>query len=244
MSISLYVSGSCPLCAFELSSIKLFFYLYVTFHCTLCHAGCILDMEPRKIIRSTKRVHDFVAALRDTLPDVSERPDIPPGSVQFWLMSSESNLHHSTRKKTSKKRYPAKHSRLPGLMAKRINKAIDDTMALNMWCVSFKDPDDGKRVTLVYDCIVCAWLHYIADMKGHPLSTSNCCQLVLKYLLMNQDDFVKAFHNRVYSFSSATKFSTVALKLMEWIKTTSEVSPQPHTLLILTSFDLTCTDEN
>ena len=188
-------------------------------------------MEPRKIIRSRARVMEFIAYGRDHLPDVSERPAIEDEKVQFWLMSKGSDLHHSSRKKR-RTRLPATHSRMPGLMAKRINKSMDDTMALNLWCVTFKD-DEGHRVSLVYDCIVSAWLHYIADMKGHPLATSNCCQLILKYLLMNQDDFVKAFHNRVYAFSSGTKFTMVTKNLSDWIDTMRKekekdnVSPQP-----------------
>jgi len=136
------------------------------------------------------------------------------------------------RVKKKKKRYPAKHSRMPGLMGKRINKAIDDAMALNLWCVTFKDAK-GNRISLVYDCIVAAWLYYIADLKGHPLANSNCCQLILKYLLTNQDDFVKSFHNRVYSFSSGTKFAIVCKKLSDWIdkmdkiREKDDVSPQP-----------------
>ena len=35
---------------------------------------------------------------------------------------------------------------------------------------------------------------------------------------MNQDDFVKAFHNRVYAFSSGTQFSVVSSELQEWVK--------------------------
>ena len=153
---------------------------------------------------------------------MSERPTIPDEAVQFWLMEGKSsNLHHGSRKKT-KKRYPAKHSRMPGLMGKRINRAIDDTMAMNFWCVTFKD-DEGTRVSLVYDCIVAAWLYYIANQRGHPLSTSNCCQLILKYILTNQDDFVKAFHNRVYSFSSGTKFAIVSKDLSDWIDKMDEI---------------------
>ena len=45
---------------------------------------------------------------------------------------------------------------------------------------------------------------------------TNACQLVLKYLMLNRSQFVKAFHNRVYSFSSGTKFTTVCVPLFKW----------------------------
>ena len=46
---------------------------------------------------------------------------------------------------------------------------------------------------------------------------SNACQLVLKYLLMNRNDFVKAYHNRVYPYSSGDKFKLVVRSLDKWI---------------------------
>jgi len=46
---------------------------------------------------------------------------------------------------------------------------------------------------------------------------SNACQMVLKYLLMNRDNFIKALHNRVYAYSSGTKFKLVCEELVEWI---------------------------
>ena len=52
--------------------------------------------------------------------------------------------------------------------------------------------------------------------KGHLLASSNACQLVLKYMLLNRDLFVKAWHNRVYSFSSGTKFGQAASELKLW----------------------------
>ena len=51
------------------------------------------------------------------------------------------------------------------------------------------------------------------------MPSSNACQLVFKYLLMNKDLFVKAFHNRVYSYSSGTKFAEVSDDLNDWLET-------------------------
>jgi hypothetical protein len=118
-------------------------------------------MEPRKIIRSTECVLEFVQYSRDNIPDVSERPEMRDEQVQFWMMTDDGDVPVRPRK--SKKRFPATHSRLPGLMAKRLNKSIDLTMAHNMWCVTFRDKD-GKLVSLVYDCIATCWLYYIADL--------------------------------------------------------------------------------
>ena len=47
---------------------------------------------------------------------------------------------------------------------------------------------------------------------------SNACQLVLKYLLVNKTVFVKAYHDRMYFYSSGTKFSLVTAPLQKWIK--------------------------
>ena len=88
--------------------------------------------------------------------------------------------------------------------------------------------------------------------KGHPMPDSNACQLVLKYLLLNKDVFVKAFHNRLYSFSSGSKFSEVADALQDWFATAqsalqaydpdaTEVHPHPHTHTRSLTHSLTCT---
>ena len=53
--------------------------------------------------------------------------------------------------------------------------------------------------------------------KGHPTPEMNSCQLLLKYMLMNRNSFIKAFHNRVYSFSSGSKFEIVVGPLHDWI---------------------------
>ena len=54
------------------------------------------------------------------------------------------------------------------------------------------------------------------------MPTSNACQLVLKYLLMNKNLFIKAYHNRVYAFSSGSKFSEVMDPLQAWLKSGKE----------------------
>ena len=45
---------------------------------------------------------------------------------------------------------------------------------------------------------------------------SNACQLVLKYMLINQAIFVKAYHDRMYFYSSGTKFSMIVGPLQDW----------------------------
>ena len=42
-------------------------------------------------------------------------------------------------------------------------------------------------------------------------------QLVLKYMLVNRHLFVKSYHNRVYSYSSGSKFKDVAEPLVKWL---------------------------
>ena len=53
--------------------------------------------------------------------------------------------------------------------------------------------------------------------KGHPLASANCCQLLLKYILVNRKNFIKAFHNRVYAYSSGTKFLECSNQLQLWL---------------------------
>ena len=45
---------------------------------------------------------------------------------------------------------------------------------------------------------------------------ANSSQLVLQYMLVNRQLFVKAYHNRVYSYSSGSKFTEVAYPLTQW----------------------------
>ena len=45
---------------------------------------------------------------------------------------------------------------------------------------------------------------------------SNACQLVLKYILINQTIFVKAYHDRMYFYSSGTKFGMIVGPLQDW----------------------------
>ena len=50
------------------------------------------------------------------------------------------------------------------------------------------------------------------------MPSCNSCQLVLKYMLMNKNTFIKAYHNRVYAFSSGSKFDEVMGPLSKWIE--------------------------
>ena len=47
---------------------------------------------------------------------------------------------------------------------------------------------------------------------------ANSSQLVLQYMLVKRNVFVKAFHNRVYAYSSGSKFSEVTYPLQQWME--------------------------
>ena len=47
---------------------------------------------------------------------------------------------------------------------------------------------------------------------------SNACQMVLKYMLMNRGEFIKAYHDREYYYSSGTKFAECIGPLQAWVK--------------------------
>ena len=51
---------------------------------------------------------------------------------------------------------------------------------------------------------------------GHPNLESNVTRSVLKYITVNEERFLKAYHNRVYAFSSGSIFTDVCIKLEEW----------------------------
>ena len=50
------------------------------------------------------------------------------------------------------------------------------------------------------------------------MPSCNSCQLVLKYMLMNKNTFIKAYHNRLYAFSSGSKFDEVMGPLSKWLE--------------------------
>ena len=76
---------------------------------------------------------------------------------------SASSSSSKKRRRKQRKRYPSSHHKLSGMRAMAVNKAIDFSIALNNWCVTFKDEQD-VTVDLVTRCILVVWLHYISEM--------------------------------------------------------------------------------
>jgi hypothetical protein len=186
-------------------------YVYVVLIIVYVVAGYVPGMEPREVVRKgTIAIEQFIDNAVENLPDISERPEIALKATRFWMMDDKGDIN-------PKKRFPKPHSRLPGLRGQHVNASIDFAIALNKWPVAFKD-DDDTTINLVSECICAVWLDYIAKLKGHPLPESNSCQLVLKYMLLNQEQFVKAYHDRMYFFSSGTKFAAVSGPINAWMK--------------------------
>ena len=52
------------------------------------------------------------------------------------------------------------------------------------------------------------------------MAHSNACQMVLKYMLLNKSVFCKAYHDRMYFFSSGTKFAAISGPIKNWIEQT------------------------
>jgi len=67
--------------------------------------------------------------------------------------------------------------------------------------------------------IVC-WIYYVKQMHGKPLLTSNAAQMVLKYYIVHETEFLKNLHNKMYAFSSATLLARVAVPIEDWIQGT------------------------
>ena len=121
-------------------------------------------IEPRTVIRDLELVRKFVEYYKSRLPDMSDRPDIDPKSVQLWMKDDVNTLSRRRKScKNPKRRYKATHSMLFGMSGKDTNNAIDFAISCNYWCVTFVDEDDDL-VDLVDDCVVCTWLHYIAHL--------------------------------------------------------------------------------
>lgn len=51
--------------------------------------------------------------------------------------------------------------------------------------------------------------------RGRPMSHSNRCQVILKYMLLNKNVFCKA-----YFFSSGSKFADIAGPIKIWMEQT------------------------
>ena len=78
--------------------------------------------------------------------------------------------------------------------------------------------DDNSILTdLVPEFLVVAWVRYVSQMAGHPLLTSNAAIKVLVYFSVNEDHFLKGYHNRIYAFSSGSIFLSVSEKLEQWM---------------------------
>ena len=79
---------------------------------------------------------------------------------------------------------------------------------------------NSSSVTFCIFCLRCSmWkFHRRCLQSFHPRPETNACQLILKYLLMNEQTFSKAYHDRLYYFSSGTKFSAVCVPLKKWME--------------------------
>ena len=116
-------------------------------------------MEPRHVLNCRQDIDKFVLHFVSNLPDISDRPDIPPEKVRFWMMDDGNNCR--PRKNKKKKRLPRPHSLLKGIKGMDANRAYDFAISQNKWCVTFQD-GDGKWVDLVEQCMVCFWLKLIS----------------------------------------------------------------------------------
>ena len=55
--------------------------------------------------------------------------------------------------------------------------------------------------------------------NGHPRVTSNACQIVFKYILLNKSNLAKAWRTRLYYYSSGSLFQDVTPQLVKWLDT-------------------------
>ena len=63
-------------------------------------------------------------------------------------------------------------------------------------------------------------MHSTHTQRGRPMPQSNRCQVLLKYMLLNKHVFCKAYHDRMYFFSSGSKFAAIAEPIKIWMEQT------------------------
>lgn len=135
-------------------------------------------MDPRKVVRDKALRAQFVTYWNDHHPDVSDRPEIPPAKIQYWMMQQSG--------KKRKKRYPRPHALMKGMQGAPFNKSLDFGISLNEWCVSFRDNEDDSIVNLVDRCVITVWMHYISQMVRGAKYTDTCysqfCMLLMRYI--------------------------------------------------------------
>ena len=162
----------------------------------------VSQMEPRTIINDESLIEKHVDFWSNNMPDISDKPLIEPEQLQFWLKQKRRD-----RKKP--------HTILKGVCGKWLNMAIDFAISKNKWGVQFVN-DAGDKVDLVPELMVTVWLRYSSLMAGKPLLHSNACQVILKYFMVHDKHFLKAYHNRVYFYSSGSHFSAACSELDNW----------------------------
>jgi len=104
-----------------------------------------------------------------------------------------------------------------GLCAKWCNESVDFAISHNKWAVQFVQ-DDGAKVNLINEFAVTMWLRYITLMRTKPDATMNSAQLVLKYLLLNEKNLVRAWRQRIYRYSSGSTFTDITDDLHYYLK--------------------------
>ena len=94
-------------------------------------------------------------------------------------------------------------------------------------------------VDLVPEFICCMWLGYVAKMRGHPAPSAKSAQTVLKYLLINDSDVVKAWRNRIYRYSSGTLFAKTTVELQDYLHDLNDPSALRQVIIVILFTDLT-----
>jgi hypothetical protein len=178
------------------------------------------SLLPRQVVARPARLLDlFLDHHLDpaNFPDISDlsvdHPCFVPKRLQNWL-----NKELCKGRKRERRR---PHNELPGLCAQKYNVAIDFALEMGKWGVKFKD-DQGKWTDMVDEFILTVWCHYVAFMKGRPLPTSNICQLILKYMLVNRAKVVAHWRNRLYYSSSGSVFTVLKPAVETWLATNTK----------------------
>ena len=110
-------------------------------------------VRPALICSSDKLLEKHIKYWIDRMPDISDKPQMPPSELQFWL-------------KQKRKSRLKPHAALPGLCGSRLNEAIDFAIAKNKWPQRFKDLT-GSVVNMVPGFTVTAWVKYVSRMVCH-----------------------------------------------------------------------------
>ena len=180
-------------------------HIYVVYAAKPSLKDKYMSMAPKQVIKGSRdEVDVWVEAIVTThLPDITDYPTITDEMLGFYKKQNKHDRH-------------APHYLFGGLCAQWANMSADFAIAHGKHPVKIKGKD-GKETNLCPEFASTFWVRYSSLMRGKPALSSNACQLVLKYLLLNEEKLAKTWRNRLYFYSSGSVFADLGGDLVQWL---------------------------